>query len=330
MPGRVFITRPIPEPGPSLVARVAEVVTVSDEDRPLAVDELCDRVAGSDAVLSMLHDPVDSRVLDAAAGCKVFANMAVGFNNIDVGAATRRGILVTNTPGVLTEATADLTWALILAVARRVVDGDRAMRAGEFPGWGPMYMLGGDVAGRTLGLIGPGRIATAVAERAAGFRMRVLYRGRKDSPGLEALGARHVGLDELLGESDFVSLHVPLGPETTHLIDARALAMMKPSAYLINTSRGPVVDEDALVEALRAGRIAGAGLDVYEREPAMAPGLAGCKNAVLLPHLGSATTATRASMSRIAAENVVAVLEGRRPPNLVNPDAWRGPPARSS
>jgi glyoxylate reductase len=248
--------------------------------------------------------------------------MAVGFNNIDVAAASRLGILVTNTPGVLTEATADLTWALILGVARRVVEGDQEMRSGRFPGWGPMYLLGGDVTGQTLGLIGPGRIATAVARRAVGFEMPLLYHGRRPSPELDALGARGVPLDQLLAESDFVSLHVPLAPETRHLIDARALSQMKPTAYLINTARGPVVDEAALVAALKAGQIAGAGLDVYEDEPTMAVGLADCPNALLLPHLGSATHATRAAMSRIAAENLVAALQGRRPPNLVNPEVW--------
>jgi glyoxylate reductase len=254
--------------------------------------------------------------------------MAVGFNNVDVATATRLGILVTNTPGVLTEATADLTWTLILGVARRVAEGDAEMRAGRFPGWGPLYMLGGDVTGATLGLIGPGRIACAVAERAKGFHMRLLYHGRRPSPELDALGGRLVSLDELLAESDYVSLHVPLNNETHHLIDARALGKMKRSAFLINSSRGPVVDEGALVAALKAGQIAGAGLDVYEREPAMAQGLAECPNTVLLPHLGSATHATRAAMSRIAAENVVAVLKGQRPPNLVNPEAW--PPHTSS
>jgi glyoxylate reductase len=242
-----------------------------------------------------------------------------------VAAATERGILVTNTPGVLTDCTADLTWALILGVSRRVAEGDREMRAGRFPGWGPLYMLGGDVTGRTLGLIGPGRIATAVARRAKGFDMRLLYHGRRPSPELDAIGAESAGMDRLLAESDFVSLHVPLSAETTHLIDAAALAKMKPTAYLINTARGPVVDERALVEALEAGTIAGAGLDVYEDEPRMAAGLADCENALLLPHLGSATLGTRAAMSRIAAENLSAVLRGRRPPNLVNPEAWRGP-----
>ena len=330
MPGRVFITRPIPEPAPGLIGRFADRLEINPDDRSLTADELCAAVRGCDGVLCLLTDAIDARVLEAAKGCKVFANMAVGYNNIDLAAATRLGIAVTNTPGVLTEATADLTWALILAVARRVVEGDEEMRAGRFPGWGPNYMLGGDVAGATLGLIGPGRIAEAVAARAQGFRMRLLHCGRRDSPGLEALGSRPATLDELLAESDFVSLHVPLTPETHHLIDAGALKAMKPGAYLINTSRGPVVDEVALVEALRSGRIAGAGLDVYEGEPAMAPGLADCPNAVLLPHLGSATRDTRAAMSRIAAENLMAALRGDRPTNLLNPEAWTGPPARSS
>jgi glyoxylate reductase len=306
---------------------VAESVTANPDDRILSRDELCAAVAGQDAIVCLLTDPIDRVVLEAASasGVRAIANMAVGFNNIDVAAASRSGILVTNTPGVLTEATADLAWALLLAVARRVVEGDREMRTGRFGGWGPLYLLGGDVTGRTLGLIGPGRIAVAVAERARGFRMPLLYHGRRPSPALEALGARPVELDTLLAESDFVSLHVPLTAETEHLIDARALARMKPTAYLINTARGPVVDEAALVEALRARRIAGAGLDVYEDEPRMAPGLADCPNTVLLPHLGSASIATRAAMSRMAAENAIAVLEGRRPPDLVNPETW--PPA---
>lgn len=320
--GSVFITRPIPEPAPSMIRALGRPVTMSAEDRPLTRAELLAGVQGREAVLCLLTDTIDAEVLEAAAGCKVFANMAVGFNNIDVAEATRRGILVTNTPGILTDATADLTWALILGVARRVAEGDVEMRAGRFPGWGPLYMLGGDVTGATLGLIGPGRIAAAVARRAAGFEMTVLYHGRRPSPELDALGARAVCLDELLASSDFVSLHVPLSAETRHLIDAAALQRMKPTAYLVNTARGPVVDEKALVEALRAGTIAGAGLDVYEDEPLMASGLADCPNTVLLPHLGSSTHATRAAMSRMAATNLVAVLEGRRPPNLVNPAVW--------
>ncbi len=323
MPGRVLITRPIPEPAPSLIAGVADEVVISKDDLPLTSDELKASVPGFDAVLCMLHDPIDAKVLEAARGCKIFANMAVGYNNIDVASATRLGIVVTNTPGVLTEATADLAWALILGVSRRVAEGDRVMRAESFPGWGPNYLLGGDVTGRTLGLVGPGRIATAVAERAVGFKMPLLYTGRRESPSLDALGALRVDLDQLLTESDFVSLHVPLTPETTHLIDARRLALLKPTAYLINTSRGPVVDESALVDVLKARAIAGAGLDVYEREPEMAAGLVDCENALLLPHLGSATLQTRSNMSRIAAENVIAALRGQLPPNAINPDAWQ-------
>jgi glyoxylate reductase len=322
VPGRVLITQPIPEPGPSLVGRVADEMEIGEG--PLSGDALCARVAGCDAVLCQLTDRIDAPVLEAARGCRVVANMAAGYDNIDVAAATRLGVLVTNTPGAVTEATADLTWALILAVSRRVVEGDREMRAGRFEGWGPMYLLGGDVSGRALGLVGPGRIAAAVAERARGFRMTLLYHGRRPSPALEALGARLLPLDELLAESDFVSLHVPLSPETHHLIDAGALARMKPTAYLINTARGPVVDERALVEALEAGRIAGAGLDVYEDEPRMAAGLADRPDVVLLPHLGSATRDSRSAMSRRAAENLVAALRGERPPDLVNPEAWAG------
>jgi glyoxylate reductase len=324
VPGRVFITQPIPEPGPSLVRAVASEVIENEEDRVLSPEELRAQVDGCDAVLCLLTDTIDASVLEAARGCRIFSNLAVGYNNIDVPTATRLGIVVTNTPGVLTEATADLTWTLLLGVARRVAEGDREMRSGRFQGWRPMLLLGGDVTGRTLGLIGPGRIATAVATRARGFAMRILYHGTEPAPALDALGATSVPLDTLLAESDFVSLHVPLAPETHHLINAAALAKMKPTAYLINSARGPVVDEAALVEALCSGRIAGAGLDVYEDEPRMARGLVDCPNTLLLPHLGSATRATRAAMSRIAGENLVAVLQGRRPEFPVNPDVLAG------
>lgn len=318
MAASVFVTRPIPPPGPEMLRLAADSLEINADDRSLTPSELRAAVAGRDAVLCLLTDTIDRGVLEAARGCKIFANMAVGYNNIDVETATSLGIMVTNTPGVLTDVTADLTWALILAVARRVVDGDAEMRAGRFPGWGPLYMLGGDVTGKTLGLIGPGRIATAVAERAIGFKMTLNYHGPRPSKTLDALGARRLDLETLLRESDFVSLHVPLNAETRYLINAARLALMKPTAYLINTSRGPVVDEQALVSALQVGTIAGAGLDVYEHEPKMAAGLAQCANAVLLPHLGSATLDTRSAMSRIAAENVLAALRGERPPNLVN------------
>lgn len=323
MPGRVYLTRPIPGAGPRTIARVAEVRTApQDEPMPAAALRQALRSADPDAVICMLHDKIDATIFDAAPRCKVFANYAVGHNNIDSAEATKRGIMITNTPGVLTEATADIAWTLILAVARLAIGGDAVMRAEAFPGWGPNYMVGGDVSGQTLGIVGPGRIATAVAERAKGFRMPILYHGRRDRPELDALGATKVDLDTLLTESDFVSLHVPLTPETNHMIDARAIKLMKPTAYLINTSRGPVIDEAALVAALQNRTIAGAGLDVYEREPAMAAGLADCKNAVLLPHLGSATVRTRAEMSDLVAANVLAALEGRRPESLVNPEVW--------
>ena len=324
MPGRVLITQPIPEPGPTILRAAADRVDCNPDDRLFSPDELRARVAGCDAVLCLLTDTIDASVLEAARGCRIFANLAVGYNNIDLAAATRLGIVVTNTPGILTETTADLTWALLMGVARRVAEGDREMRSGRFHGWKPMHLLGGEVAGQTLGLIGPGRIATAVAERARGFRMMILYHGIEPAPALEALGATLVPLVTLLARSDFVSLHVPLAPATHHLIDARALALMKPTAYLINSSRGPVIDEAALVEALRTGQIAGAGLDVYEDEPRMSPGLADCPNTLLLPHLGSATGVTRSAMARIAAENVVAVLQGRRPAFPVNPDVLAG------
>jgi glyoxylate reductase len=269
-------------------------------------------------VICQLTDRIDAALLDAAAGCRIFANVAVGYNNVDVAAATARGIWISNTPEVLTDATADLAWTLILGVARRAAEGDRIMRSGGFPGWSMNYLLGGHVTGASLGLIGPGRIATAVAERAAGFRMRLFHHGPGPSDRLLELGSEGLELDELLARCDFVSVHVPLTEATRHLIDARALGMMKPTAYLINTSRGPVVDEAALVEALRGGQIGGAGLDVYEDEPRMATGLAECPNTMLLPHLGSATTATRQAMARLAAENVVAVLAGHEPPSAVN------------
>ena len=327
MTAPIFITRLIPEPGLELIRASGIPFDLHPEDRGLSRETLERAARGRQAILCQLTDSIDAPLLESARGCRIVANMAVGFNNIDVPAATARGILVTNTPGVLTETTADLTWSLILAVARRVVEGDREMRAGRFTGWGPLYMLGSDVAGASLGLIGPGRIATAVARRAVGFGMTLLYHGPDASPEIDALGGRQCSLEELLRQSDFVSLHVPLTDETRHLMNRRTFGWMKPTAFLINTARGPVVDEADLVEALRSGRIAGAGLDVYEHEPRMAPGLAECPNTVLLPHLGSASLATRGAMARMAAQNVLAVLAGHRPPNLVNPEVE--PPAGS-
>jgi len=317
----VYVTREIPRPGIDMLVEAIRHVEVNPDDRVLTRQELLTAVRGRDAVLCLLTDVIDAEVLDAAKGCKIFANYAVGYNNIDVQAATERGIAVTNTPGVLTDATADLTWAILMSLARRIVEGDRFTRAGKFKGWSPMLLLGGDISGRTLGIVGPGRIGTAVALRSRGFRMRVLYHDKVQNEALEqAVGAERVDFDALLRESDFVSIHVSLDESTHHLIGARELALMKPTAYLINTSRGPVVDEAALVEALQKRQIAGAGLDVFEDEPALKPGLAALDNVVIPPHLGSATVGTRTRMATLAATNALAMLRGERPPNIVNPE----------
>ncbi len=322
---KVFVSRAIPSEGIALLREHAQV-TVAVQDAIISRADLERGVREHDALLCILTDRIDADLLDMNPQLKVVANYAVGINNIDVAAATARGIAVTNTPGVLTDCTADLTWALILDTARRVSEGDRVTRAGAFKGWGPLYMLGRDVSGKTLGIVGMGRIGEAVAERAKGFRMPVLYtkRQRLDPQRERELNARHVDMVTLLAESDFVSLHCPLTPETTHLIGLKELTAMKPSAYLINTARGPVVDEKALVRALAEGRIAGAGLDVYEEEPLLAAGLAHQENAVLPPHLGSATIETRIKMARMAALNVIACLKGELPPNLINPDVRKG------
>jgi glyoxylate reductase len=291
-------------------------LTCNPHDRSLTREELKDKIARQRGVITMLTDRVDAELLDAAPDLKVVANYAVGYNNIDVAAATARGITVTNTPGVLTEATADLTWALILGVTRRLGEGDRLVRAGRWIGWSPTQLLGMELRDAVLGIVGMGRIGRAVASRARAFGMRVIYTARRPSPELDPDWTA-VAMNELLSTADVISLHVPLTDATRHLIGADQFAAMKPSAYLINTARGPVVDESALVEALRTGRIAGAGLDVYEREPEIHADLSACENALLLPHLGSATTATRERMGAMVVENVIAVLEGRRPPNPV-------------
>jgi len=267
----------------------------------------------------MLSERIDAAVLDAAGpSLKVVANFAVGFDNIDLEACRQRGVRVTNTPGVLTDATADLAWALILSTARRVVEGDRLVRSRRWSGWAPMQLLGLQLTGATLGVVGAGRIGTAVALRSQGFGMRVLYADSQVNRELEnKLAAQRVELHQLLAAADVVSLHVPLTPQSRHMIGAAELRLMKPTAILINTARGPVVDEAALVEALRERRIAGAGLDVYEHEPRLTPGLIDLPNVVLLPHLGSAATATRQKMSQMVAQNVIAVLRGEEPPNPV-------------
>jgi len=284
--------------------------------------ELLAAVGEADALVTLLRDRVDDELLDAAPRVRVVANCAVGFDNVDLAAATRRRIPVTNTPGVLTDATADFAWALLLAAARRVVEGDAMVRAGTWTGWEPGQLLGAPIAGACLGIVGLGRIGRAVARRARGFDMQVLYAGPRPVAGAEELGARHVPLDELLDAADFVSLHCPLNDDTRHAIDASALARMKPTAILVNTARGPIVDEAALARALADGTIAGAGIDVFEREPAVLPELLRCERAVLAPHAGSATTTTRAKMAEICARAVRDALAGRRPDTVVNPEVY--------
>ncbi len=312
---KIAVTRWIPDDAAKILADAGEV-KLSAADRPLEPAELREFVAGSCAIVSMLHDRIDGELADAAGpGLRLVANVAVGYDNIDVPALAERGIAVTNTPGVLTDATADLTLALILALTRRLGEGERLIRAREPWSFHLGFLLGSGLQGKTLGIVGLGQIGRAVARRAAAFGLRVVYTGRsRVDTDLEFLP-----LEELLRTSDIVSLHCPLTPETRHLIDADALRTMKRSAYLVNTTRGPVVHEAALAEALRTGVIAGAALDVFEREPLVEPGLLERENVVLLPHLGSATVETRTAMAVLAAMNVVAVLGGDPPLTEVRP-----------
>ncbi|QWF78255.1 2-hydroxyacid dehydrogenase [Amycolatopsis sp. CA-230715] len=308
----IAVTRQVPEAALE-VLRTAGEISLSEADRPLTPDELRAQVAGASAIVSMLHDRVDGSVADAAgASLRVVANVAVGYDNLDVAALDARGITVTNTPGVLTEATADLTFALLLAVTRRIGEGERLLRAKRPWSFHLGFMLGAGLQGRTLGIVGLGQIGQAVARRAKAFGMEIVYSGRSkvDERVEGELGARRVGFGELLANSDVVSLHCPLTPETRHLIDADALRAMKPSAYLVNTTRGPVVHEAALAEALARKEIAGAALDVFEHEPEVDPGLLDLDAVVLAPHLGSATVETRTEMAVLAAKNVAAVLRG--------------------
>ncbi len=295
------------------------------ENAAFSRGELLAAVRGCDAVL-VVGDSADEEVCAAAAPtCRVFANFGVGYNNIDVEAATAHGIWVCNTPDVVTDATADMAWALLLAAARRVGECDRLVREGRWTSWGPTFMLGRDVYGATLGIVGGGRIGLAVAKRALGFNMDILYTANSPKPDFEkATGGRFVDLATLLRAADFVSLHVPLTPATRHLIGAPELAMMKKTAILVNTARGPVVDEKALTAALAAGTIAGAGLDVFENEPQVEPDLMKLENVVFAPHVGSATLATRTGMGRMACRNILAALRGELPPNCLNPAARTG------
>lgn len=319
----IFVTWPMESDVRAILERVGTVHT-STTEHELPISDLIRHVADVEAIIPMGAHPIPEPVIAAAPRLRIVAVAAVGYNIVDVVAATRRGILVTNTPGVLTDTTADMAWALMLGVARRVPESDRFVRAGKWTGVYWSQLMGTDVHGGTLGIIGLGRIGQAIARRAQGFGMRVLYHKRTPDPeAARSVGAEYRTKAELLRESDFVVLSIPLTPETQHLVGAAELALMKPTAFLVNVARGPVVDEAALVEALRAKRIAGAGLDVFEDEPKLHPGLLGLENLALTPHIGSASGATRRRMATRAAENCIAALEGHRPPDLVNPDGWR-------
>jgi glyoxylate reductase len=322
MARKVYVTRVIPQPGIDLLREHADV-EVNEADEPLSQEELREKAQSHDALVTLLTDRMDRVVLESGRGRLIIcANVAVGYDNIDVAAATECRVMVTNTPGVLTETTADFAWTLLMGIARRVCEAQAFLRAGKFHGWGIMMLLGGDVHHKTLGIVGFGRIGQAMARRATGFEMRILYY----DPIIQAndvaarLGATRVDLDTLLRQSDFVTLHTPLSEETHHLIGREQLEAMKPTAYLINTARGPIVDEGALAEALRRGQIAGAALDVFENEPRVHPGLLELDNALLTPHVASASVETRTRMATLAAENVIEAFAGRRPPTLVNPE----------
>ena len=313
MEPRVVVTRAVPEPALRLLRPLGDL-WVSPEDRPLTRAELADALRDATGVVAMLHDRVDDAFLDAAGpGLRVVANVAAGTDNVDLDAVRRRGVVLTNTPGAVVEATADLTMALLLGITRRVGEGDRLLRSGSTWSWSMSFMLGTGLQGKLLGLVGYGAIGQAVARRAAAFGMRIAYTARREVPGGGDAGAVRLPLGELLATSDVVSLHCPLTPETRHLIDRDALRSMRRDAYLVNTSRGPVVDEAALAEALREGWIRGAALDVFEREPRVHPGLAETDAVLMTPHLGSATVETREAMAVLAARNVAEVVQGRPP-----------------
>lgn len=319
MKPRIFSTRALP---PQVMIELKRRFRLkwNQRDRPLSRRELLLAVRNADGLIAMLSDPIDSAVMAAAPKLRIIANYAVGYNNIDIAAASRCEIDVTNTPGVLTEATADLTWALILATARRLPEGEALVRTGRWTGWAPTQLVGGDIYGKTIGIIGMGRIGQAVARRAQGFAMDIIYYSRNRLPLIKeiVLGAGYHPLKRLLQEADVVTLHLPLTKESHHLIDGAALRMMKPTAFLINTARGPVVEQAALMRALKEKRIAGAGLDVYEDEPRVPPGLRRLTNVVLLPHLGSASRETRIRMGMMVIDNLVARFSERQPPNKVN------------
>jgi glyoxylate reductase len=323
MASKILVTRPLFDEALQNLRREFEV-DLNSEDHVLSKTDLIERLRGKQGVLPLVTDIIDREVLESAPALRVVANFGVGFDNIDVRSATNLGIVVTNTPGVLTETTADFAWTLLMAAARRVIEADKFIRANLFREWSPKLFVGPDVYGKTLGLIGLGRIGQAVARRAAGFNMRIVFHTPRPVPGelTEALGVTQLPFEEVLRISDFMSIHVPLNASTRHLMSDETFALMKASAIVINTSRGPVVDEKALVRALQEGRIAGAGLDVFEREPDIEPELLEMGNVVLTPHIASASHETRFRMCAMAVDNLIATLKDQRPPNLVNPEVW--------
>ncbi len=316
---KVYITRRIPDEAIELLEKHFDV-EVNPQDRALSREELLEKVKNVEAVLCVITDNIDKEVFEAAGvKCKIFANYGAGYNNIDIDAATQMGVIITNTPGVLDNATADLAWTLLMAVSRRIVSADKFTRNGAFQAWDPMMFLGRDITGKTLGLVGAGRIGFNFAKKAKAFDMKVLYTGLREKPKMESeLGATYVDKETLLREADFVSLHVPLLPSTTHYIGEKEFSLMKKTSVIVNTSRGAVIDEKALVKALKQGEIWGAGLDVYEHEPDIEPELLDMYNVVLVPHIASATMETRTNMGLIAARNIIKVLSGEKPETCVN------------
>lgn len=320
---KIFITRKIPDAGPDKLKSAGHEIVVSEKDGVLTKDELIASLKdkGYDGILCLLTDKIDGDVFDAAGPqCKIFANYAVGFDNINLEAAKNHNMMITNTPGVLTDTVAEHTFALMLSIAHRIAEADRFARAGKYTGWAPMMLLGTDLSRKTVGIVGLGRIGSRVAYHAGhGFNAKIIYYDVKRSPEFEKeFNAEFKeNVDDVFKEADFVSIHVPLLPSTTHLVDARRLSLMKKTAYLINTSRGPIVDEKALVDALKGGVIKGAAIDVFEHEPAIESGLMTLDNVIITPHIASATEETRSAMAVLAADNIIAALSGQTPPNLV-------------
>ncbi len=322
---KILVTRKIPGDKLQDLISAGHEVLVSEFDRPLTAAELVEKIAGIDAVLSLLNDKIDGEVMDAAGPqLKVISNYAVGFDNIDVEAATQRGIVVTNTPSeAVNEAVAEHTWALILSLVRRVVESDEAVRRGAYKGWEPEIFLGPTLKGKTLGIVGLGRIGAMVAKRAKGFEMKVVYYSRSRNSELEQeLGVMYSSFDELLSMSDVVSLHIPGSDDTRHMINAASLAKFKKGSYLINTARGLCVDEHALVDSLKAGNLAGAALDVFDNEPNVNPELIGMENVILTPHIASATFEARAEMAHMAVTGILETLKQNLPSNIVNKEVW--------